>query len=140
MIVFGFYCEFFYFVFFKQKTAYEMRISDWSSDVCSSDLGKPWTRCRASAWPRSTPGWASCAGDAARFPAKSCPRAWPKPIRSKPFWHCASAHRRRAAATSWSAWSTRWPTARWNNTPTQKPKPDEEEERGDEQESETEGK
>src|SRR3546814_1530391 len=27
-----------YFCFFKQKTAYEMRISDWSSDVCSSDL------------------------------------------------------------------------------------------------------
>src|SRR3546814_9418960 len=26
--------------FFKQKTAYEMRISDWSSDVCSSDLGE----------------------------------------------------------------------------------------------------
>src|SRR3546814_3451392 len=26
--------------FFKQKTAYEMRISDWSSDVCSSDLDK----------------------------------------------------------------------------------------------------
>src|SRR3546814_4773570 len=35
-----------FFFFFKQKTAYEMRISDWSSDVCSSDLaylddGKP---------------------------------------------------------------------------------------------------
>src|SRR3546814_2551793 len=30
-------CEWFF--FFKQKTAYEMRISDWSSDVCSSDLG-----------------------------------------------------------------------------------------------------
>src|SRR3546814_3581521 len=28
----------FCFFFFKQKTAYEMRISDWSSDVCSSDL------------------------------------------------------------------------------------------------------
>src|SRR3546814_4676499 len=27
-----------FFLFFKQKTAYEMRISDWSSDVCSSDL------------------------------------------------------------------------------------------------------
>src|SRR3546814_3505509 len=27
-----------HFFFFKQKTAYEMRISDWSSDVCSSDL------------------------------------------------------------------------------------------------------
>src|SRR3546814_10098429 len=39
----------FCFFFFKQKTAYEMRISDWSSDVCSSDLGTapsplgPWT-------------------------------------------------------------------------------------------------
>src|SRR3546814_1521606 len=33
-----------YFVFFKQKTAYEMRISDWSSDVCSSDL--PLSRTR----------------------------------------------------------------------------------------------
>src|SRR3546814_10331495 len=32
------------FFFFKQKTAYEMRISDWSSDVCSSDL-----------WPRAGP-------------------------------------------------------------------------------------
>src|SRR3546814_5794918 len=30
-----------YFFFFKQKTAYEMRISDWSSDVCSSDLVDP---------------------------------------------------------------------------------------------------
>src|SRR3546814_17862844 len=29
------------FFFFKQKTAYEMRISDWSSDVCSSDLHQP---------------------------------------------------------------------------------------------------
>src|SRR3546814_2026492 len=27
--------------FFKQKTAYDMRISDWSSDVCSSDLSLP---------------------------------------------------------------------------------------------------
>src|SRR3546814_9337087 len=32
------YIDWFFF-FFKQKTAYEMRISDWSSDVCSSDLG-----------------------------------------------------------------------------------------------------
>src|SRR3546814_2932215 len=31
-------CWFFEFCCFKQKTAYEMRISDWSSDVCSSDL------------------------------------------------------------------------------------------------------
>src|SRR3546814_1650859 len=33
-----FTCLFYFFFFFKQKTAYEMRISDWSSDVCSSDL------------------------------------------------------------------------------------------------------
>src|SRR3546814_10366421 len=31
-------CLFYIIFFFKQKTAYEMRISDWSSDVCSSDL------------------------------------------------------------------------------------------------------
>src|SRR3546814_7785313 len=31
------------FFFFKQKTAYELRISDWSSDVCSSDLMGNWS-------------------------------------------------------------------------------------------------
>src|SRR3546814_10858319 len=35
-----------YVLLFKQKTAYEMRISDWSSDVCSSDLGRSDRRCR----------------------------------------------------------------------------------------------
>src|SRR3546814_1295442 len=35
-------CFFFFIFFFKQKTAYEMRISDWSSDVCSSDLTSAW--------------------------------------------------------------------------------------------------
>src|SRR3546814_1454967 len=41
----------FFVFFFKQKTAYEMRISDWSSDVCSSDLadGGP----RRGAWLRA---------------------------------------------------------------------------------------
>src|SRR3546814_1251340 len=34
-----------FFFFFKQKTAYEMRISDWSSDVCSSDLEPFFPRC-----------------------------------------------------------------------------------------------
>src|SRR3546814_2400199 len=36
VIMFIFFMK--YIFFFKQKTAYEMRISDWSSDVCSSDL------------------------------------------------------------------------------------------------------
>src|SRR3546814_3444498 len=42
-LIFGLYVIFvrvllFFIFFFKQKTAYELRISDWSSDVCSSDL------------------------------------------------------------------------------------------------------
>src|SRR3546814_2273144 len=44
-------CELVFF-FFKQKTAYEMRISDWSSDVCSSDL-----RAAALAFGASLRGW-----------------------------------------------------------------------------------
>src|SRR3546814_4613045 len=36
--MFYYWCCYFVIFFFKQKTAYEMRISDWSSDVCSSDL------------------------------------------------------------------------------------------------------
>src|SRR3546814_951074 len=39
MCCLGFYLLYSMFFVFKQKTAYEMRISDWSSDVCSSDLG-----------------------------------------------------------------------------------------------------
>src|SRR3546814_2251609 len=38
IVVHYFLCVCLCFFFFKQKTAYEMRISDWSSDVCSSDL------------------------------------------------------------------------------------------------------
>src|SRR3546814_7127052 len=41
------------FFFFKQKTAYEMRINDWSSDVCSSDLYRPSRRHAA----RMARGW-----------------------------------------------------------------------------------
>src|SRR3546814_7347706 len=48
------------FFFFKQKTAYEMRISDWSSDVCSSDL------CRTS----------SGAGPRCKMPATSMMPPW----------------------------------------------------------------
>src|SRR3546814_1696260 len=39
--------------FFKQKTAYEMRISDWSSDVCSSDLWRARALCGAGHGERS---------------------------------------------------------------------------------------
>src|SRR3546814_15652832 len=42
------------FFFFKQKTAYEMRISDWSSDVCSSDLSARAVRSSSSTSPSKT--------------------------------------------------------------------------------------
>src|SRR3546814_3929046 len=56
-------CSFF---FFKQKTAYEMRISDWSSDVCSSDLTGP---------PAKDPGEIHVAQRV--LPSRSCRHACP---------------------------------------------------------------
>src|SRR3546814_6095243 len=50
-VVIDYYLSFICRFFCKQKTAYEMRISDWSSDVCSSDLGGPHGR-RCSRLPR----------------------------------------------------------------------------------------
>src|SRR3546814_6352170 len=44
-VMFLFMCVVMCIFFFKQKTAYEMRISDWSSDVCSSDLQRPSSAC-----------------------------------------------------------------------------------------------
>src|SRR3546814_652068 len=58
------------FFFVKQKTAYEMRISDWSSDVCSSDLGHTPERC--------------CAGEAVPSAAPGAPAAGPASQRSGP--------------------------------------------------------
>src|SRR3546814_6509350 len=49
------YLTIYVFFFFKQKTAYEMRISDWSSDVCSSDL-RYCIRTPACSAVRSSPG------------------------------------------------------------------------------------
>src|SRR3546814_13386706 len=46
------FCRVVYFFFFKQKTAYEMRISDWSSDVCSSDLSASYRAVVSSAGSR----------------------------------------------------------------------------------------
>src|SRR3546814_1121152 len=81
--------------FFKQKTAYEMRISDWSSDVCSSDLDCLWP---AGAHRRSC---RSGGPDVRLHPRKSRARHgyWPQERRSAP-WRprCPSAGRRRGAA------------------------------------------
>src|SRR6059058_3771831 len=45
-------CNFVFFFFFKQKTAYEMSLRDWSSDVCSSDLNS-WSRLHSRRWVNS---------------------------------------------------------------------------------------
>src|SRR3546814_16859853 len=52
--------------FFKQKTAYEMRISDWSSDVCSSDLDAP--RMALARDPRDARGEVADAADGRQDP------------------------------------------------------------------------
>src|SRR3546814_9410727 len=54
------------FFFFKQKTAYEMRISDWSSDVCSSDL--PARSCRPGLGPGASAGLSDGANAAEKQP------------------------------------------------------------------------
>src|SRR3546814_3408839 len=53
---------FVFFFFFKQKTAYEMRISDWSSDVCSSDLSSA----------ASSPPTSSSSGRNSTHPTATC--------------------------------------------------------------------
>src|SRR3546814_2598498 len=63
------------FFFVKQKTAYEMRISDWSSDVCSSDL----------AVPRRPEVVAASASAVAAFAAPQAVQAFPVPdVRAQP--------------------------------------------------------
>src|SRR3546814_1681799 len=53
----------YYFFVFKQKTAYEMRISDWSSDVCSSDLpAKTVPRRQSTRWARCHRRECLCSG------------------------------------------------------------------------------
>src|SRR3546814_7544030 len=66
----GLVCYLFFCFFFKQKTAYEMRISDWSSDVCSSDLPRAPTSKGSTrhTWsslepPTSNIGWISLSGN-----------------------------------------------------------------------------
>src|SRR3546814_19112272 len=62
------------FFFFKQKTAYEMRISDWSSDVCSSDLTKYGNFSKFEKYRRQT-RTGSASRETKRTLRESCP-AW----------------------------------------------------------------
>src|SRR3546814_7118627 len=73
------------FFFFKQKTAYEMRISDWSSDVCSSDLRAGHHRPEASG--RSC-SWLPCSQGSRQ------PRPSPQgpPCDQAEYWPCAASY------------------------------------------------
>src|SRR3546814_6540769 len=76
-------CVFFVlFFFFKQKTAYEMRISDWSSDVCSSDLGGTGVNVLAARreWPLAIAVTATAARCVEKFFGRSAPVAPPLPV------------------------------------------------------------
>src|SRR3546814_13981779 len=79
------------FFFFKQKTAYEVRISDWSSDVCSSDLSSPTkngsARKNSIASRRRPSAFAKLERDSAS--------AMPKPADPHTVPHQATAERRR---------------------------------------------
>src|SRR3546814_6262267 len=64
------------FFFFKQKTAYDMRISDWSSDVCSSDL-YPFAR----SWPMGLPDRSAGVRKVRGELPEIAPKAIPKELR-----------------------------------------------------------
>src|SRR3546814_10052771 len=85
--------EFVLFFFFKQKTAYEMRISDWSSDVCSSDLshrsvqaadgaGRRQIARRGVGWIRRSQG-RRCAHLCAEWRREAAQRRWPAPVQGR---------------------------------------------------------
>src|SRR3546814_1999998 len=89
------------FFFFKQKTAYEMRISDWSSDVCSSDLP-----------PSEPPSAAPSTGDMVEPPLPT----WTKkvPVSLLPsasftvYWMASRSEERRVGKECVSTCRSRW--------------------------------
>src|SRR3546814_3163098 len=70
------------FFFFKQKTAYEMRISDWSSDVCSSDLENSQWTIWTTIFPQSISGKETPAVPRTRW-TESGPEASPRTVKSR---------------------------------------------------------
>src|SRR3546814_11191030 len=103
-VVFFFYV----FFFFKQNTAYEMRISDWSSDVCSSDVADssrpslPPIRAAAShlrGISRSPTGFRACAGEHDRSVRARALRQRSRPFPSRR--RNPSRQHRRPAVSRW---------------------------------------
>src|SRR3546814_7572706 len=84
------------FFFFKQKTAYEMRISDWSSDVCSSDLVTKKTATIAMAMIDSSPLQGSCSRKANKASEESASTTSAKPctLSTRIMWMAVSPNTR----------------------------------------------
>src|SRR3546814_15710140 len=100
------FCVLFFFV--KQKTAYEMRISDWSSDVCSSDLTAAPSR---SPDPRLPPAVQSATADCRRDRRQDRFR---RTRRGSP-----QTRRGQARSGRWLRW--RAPSAAWSGGPASRP-------------------
>src|SRR3546814_5038492 len=83
------FCLCLFFFFFKQKTAYEMRISDWSSDVCSSDLSAERRMAHVAgiqtseAQPVAAAEWKQADVDNARHPREAVKSSRPKSSRPR---------------------------------------------------------
>src|SRR3546814_18998264 len=118
-------CCFYLFFFFKQKTAYEMRISDWSSDVCSSDLPTRLAQARQPSPPGRTststrPRRASSRATSPSPSSRRTPTRWrPLSTRSR------STTRRRpssaSSATMPAPTSRPQPPSAWRSQPPQRP-------------------
>src|SRR3546814_7345889 len=95
------------FFFFKQKTAYELRISDWSSDVCSSDLGHA---KEPLAFPlrevRAGNRRIRRAGGCWNGFRPACPTCSATPIRARP--SCSRSEERRVGKECVSTCRSRW--------------------------------
>src|SRR3546814_2061045 len=89
--------------FFKQKTAYEMRISDWSSDVCSSDLPVQLGGIAFEPQRRSVAQFAAPLGDAERQPVRA-----PRRVGVIAFVHRRRSVERRVGKECVSTRRSRW--------------------------------
>src|SRR3546814_4598297 len=115
------FCVFFF--FFKQKTAYEMRISDWSSDVCSSDLAVAASAVAAGgalgAGVAGTADWANALPQQPSNNSSGAKRVMPRPRRCPASASCWRAVRRRQGWQNRTASDLRAATVRhWSATQT----------------------
>src|SRR3546814_6841769 len=102
---FSFLCLFFF--FFKQKTAYEMRISDWSSDVCSSDLATDLAASPAGPAPQMTLAAGNEHGAARSMPISPLVAELNEPAPNEPTWERSEERRvgKECVSTCRSRWS-----------------------------------